>query len=128
LLSYKMDKAKKKTPIFMDIMNFNNENFSNSQVKWKTALKIYKEELGVLNKDKYDEKLSKFKSDLDANSFKREQSLLLKEAKLFACLQNVHQVKGLTWVPKLTLQNKPCCYADKTLKGHYVCRYVDENQ
>ena len=114
-------------PWLEDVLKLNNMDFTPSQTDWKKALKIFKDNLGVLNKDNYNEQLDEITSDNEREDFKQEQRCLRNEAKLYACLHNVHKVTGIAWVPVKSVQTKPLQFSDTSLKGHYVVKYLDEN-
>ena len=58
LTNYKMNNADKTSPTFNDVINLNNQDFEPTQTNWMDALKSFKEELGVLNHEEYDETLN----------------------------------------------------------------------
>jgi len=87
LLNYKKDNTRNKKPNLNDIMNLDNQEFAQSQTDWKKALRIYKEEFNVLSKDDYEDQLNDITNENEHLLFQQQQAELLKEAKLFACLQ-----------------------------------------
>jgi len=48
-----------------------------------------------------------------------------KAADLEADLYNIQTCKAIAWDPDVTLKGQPKFYGDETLKGKYVCRYLD---
>ena len=102
--------------------------FNQPQKNYNKVLKIFKEELDILSKKEFDEKLNKLSTDIEKEEFKKEQNDLLKEAKVYACLHNVYKVKYIAWKPKLTKQFEICQHPDGSLKASYVCTYLDEKK
>lgn len=128
LLKMKMDNTHKGSPQFEDVMNLNNQDFEPTQINWTDALKTFKNELGVLNHAEYEETMNELTSKNARWVLQQKQGDLIKEAKFLSCMHNVCNVKYIAWVPDNKLQKTPLQYSNSTLKGHYICQYLDENK
>ena len=59
---------------------------------------------------------------------RQNQEALWKEALFLTCMHNCKKVKFIQWVSKSVHHHqRPSHFPDSTLKGHYNCIYMDEN-
>ena len=125
LMSLTMDATHKNTPCLDDVLKLDNKDFEKSQTNWKLAFDIYKEELEVYDNEQCEEMVNEMTEDYKIEEFKEEQSFCLEEAKFYSSMHHIEKVKYVAWVPQKSLVTTPTRYPDGSLKGHYVCVYVD---
>ena len=111
-------------PTLKDIKKLENKDLSDIQTGLTVAFDFYKS----MPKKQLEDIWSKVAPDNVKQHNLLKQLDKLKAAGTLAALSNVKQVKYLAWVPETSPSGEKLLNQDGTLKGKYVCKYIQDQK